>query len=146
MTVTNLKMTAELSTVVEQPKPSEWEGIPGRWIDDSTAIDGHRFVASKHAIPKLRDRSREAAKGRCEECRRPCYWGERHHVYGRGFGSGKREDRPVVCGERFVVWLCGECHRVAVILPWGSWKTLTNQGKGVVENDRDVVLDNCVKR
>lgn len=99
-----------------------WEGIPGKWIEDATAIDGKRFVASRSGITKLRQRMKEAAGNRCEECRAFTHFGERHHIYGRGMGAGWIEDRPTVLGVVFVVWLCTECHRTAVIKPWGSWR------------------------
>lgn len=98
----------------------KWQGIPGRWIDDSTAIDGRRFVASPHGVRLLRFRMAQERHGRCELC--PGMGTDRHHVYGRGFGGGKTEDRPVVNGVKFVQWLCRRCHDVQVILPWGSWR------------------------
>jgi len=98
-----------------------WEGIPGEWIDDDTAIDGRRFVATLYGERKLRALMKQAAGRRCEECEKYTHDGQRHHVYGRGFGGGKREDRPEVQGIRFVVWLCGSCHHDAVIKRWGSW-------------------------
>lgn len=99
----------------------DWEGVPGEWVDDSTAIDGKRFLASRRGVTILRSRMREAAKGRCEWCRALTWFGDRHHVYGRGAGGGKREDRPWILAVQFVVWLCRECHEVAKIRPWGSW-------------------------
>lgn len=99
----------------------DWEGIAGNWVDDPTAIDGHRFLAAPSAIHVLRERMRKAAKNRCEFCGDWCYFGERHHVYGRGMGGGKKEDRPAVCGIRFVVWTCRDCHHQQEIQPWGSW-------------------------
>lgn len=99
----------------------EWEGIPGEWIDDATAIDGRRFVAAPYAIREMRHRMRLAAKNRCEYCMDWAYHGERHHVFGRGMGGGKKEDRPVVAGVRFVLWTCRTCHDQQSIKAWGSW-------------------------
>lgn len=99
----------------------DWEGIPGQWIDDPTAIDGQRFVAAPVAIHKLRERMRFFAKNRCEFCLQFAYHGERHHVFGRGIGGGKKEDRPVVLGVRFVLWTCRTCHEEQTIKAWGSW-------------------------
>ena len=116
---------------------SSWEGIPGHWIEDPTAIDGRRFIASRHAIARLRARMRDAANGRCEECGATCWYGERHHVWGRGCGSGKREDRWKIGGIRPVLWLCHDCHSVAVIKPWGSWKNCEKL-EGAVEDEHAV--------
>lgn len=103
---------------------SNWEGIPGKWIEDATAIDGWRFVASPHGVKKLRVRMAEQAKTCCEICNQWCYNGDRHHVYGRGAGGGKKEDRPTVNGVRFVIWIDRKCHEAAVIKTWGSWRSL----------------------
>lgn len=99
----------------------DWEGIRGEWIDDPTAIDGQRFVAAPKAIHEMRLRMRIAAKNRCEFCLQFAYHGERHHVFGRGIGGGKKEDRPVVLGVRFVLWTCRNCHEEQTIKAWGSW-------------------------
>lgn len=99
----------------------DWEGIRGEWIDDPTAIDGRRFIVYPGAVREMRQRMRIRAKNRCEFCSDWAYHGERHHVFGRGIGSGKREDRPIVSGVRFVVWCCRACHDQQVIKPWGSW-------------------------
>ena len=99
----------------------DWEGIPGKWVEDPTSVDGRRFVASKRASRQLWDRMRESAGNRCEWCKDHCSSGERHHIFGRGMGSGKREDRPYVRGIRFVVYICHRCHESAKIKPWGSW-------------------------
>lgn len=103
----------------------DWEGIRGRWIEDLTAIDGQRFVAAPNAVHELRHRMRFAAQNRCEFCKVWAYDGERHHVFGRGIGGGKKEDRPTVSGVRFVVWCCRACHEVQTIKPWGSWSYQT---------------------
>ena len=101
-----------------------WSGIPGEWIDDSTAIDGRRFVASHRGVTILRSRMAQERQGRCELC--SGMGTDRHHVYGRGFGGGKTEDRPSVNGVKFVQWLCRKCHDVQIILPWGSWRDLVS--------------------
>jgi len=98
----------------------KWQGIPGEWVDDPTAIDGRRFVASAHGVRLLRARMAQERQGRCEEC--SGMGTDRHHVYGRGFGGGKTEDRPSVNGVKFVRWLCRRCHDVQVIRGWGSWR------------------------
>ena len=100
---------------------NDWEGIPGEWIDDPTAIDGCRFVAWPVGIRELRRRMLIAAHCRCEFCQNYAYHGDRHHVFGRGMGGGKKEDRPMVLGVRFVVWSCRTCHDQQVIKQWGSW-------------------------
>lgn len=99
----------------------DWEGIRGQWIEDPTAIDGQRFVCAPGEICEMRERMRCLAKNKCEFCTNLAYSGERHHVYGRGFGGGKREDRPIVLGVRFVLWTCRVCHEQQIIKPWGSW-------------------------
>lgn len=38
--------------------------------------------------------------------------GELHHIYGRGMGGGKRDDRAELCE-----WLCGGCHKKRKIEP-----------------------------
>jgi len=98
----------------------KWAAIPGEWVDDATAIDGRRFVASPHGVRLLRSRMAQDAHGRCELC--GGMGTDRHHVYGRGFGGSKTEDRPVVNGVKFIRWLCRRCHDIQVILPWGSWR------------------------
>lgn len=103
----------------------DWEGIPGNWIDDATAIDGRRFVAAREGIYEIRKRMRLLAKNRCEFCQNRAYSGDRHHVFGRGLAGGKKEDRPVVMGVRFVVWTCRTCHEEQKIKPWGSWSLLS---------------------
>lgn len=110
----------------------EWEGIAGEWITDPTAIDGQRFVAAAHAIHELRWRMRVFARNRCEFCSNFAYCGDRHHIFGRGFGGGKKEDRPVVLGVRFVVWTCRICHEEQTIKPWGSWLSVT-ESRGYVD-------------
>jgi hypothetical protein len=98
----------------------KWQNVPGKWVDDSTAIDGKRFVASARGVQILRFRMSQERQGRCELCQ---HMGtDRHHVYGRGIGGGKTEDRPVVNGVKFVLWVCRKCHDLQVILPWGSWR------------------------
>lgn len=97
-----------------------WQNIPGEWINDQTAIDGRRFVASPHGVRLLRFRMPQDVRGCCELC--GGLGTDRHHVYGRGLGGGKTEDRPVVNGVKFVQWLCRKCHDVQVIRPWGSWR------------------------
>jgi len=98
----------------------KWQNIPGKWVDDPTAIDGRRFVASTRGVQLLRSRMAQERQGRCELC--SGMGTDRHHVYGRGFGGGKTEDRPVVNGVKFVRWLCRRDHDLQVIKPWGSWR------------------------
>lgn len=99
----------------------DWEGIRGKWIEDPTAIDGQRFVATPYGVREMRQRMRIQVQNRCEFCLQVAYYGDRHHVFGRGAGGGKKEDRPIVNGVRFVVWCCRACHEVQTIKPWGSW-------------------------
>ena len=82
--------------VAEQMKGT-WQNVPGKWVEDTTAIDGRRFVASEHGVRILRARMAQDAHGRCELCGGMGI--DRHHVYGRG--GGKKEDRPIVNGIRF---------------------------------------------
>lgn len=115
-----------------QSVKGDWEGIPGQWITDFSAIDGRRFVASPAGVSKLRVRMSEQAKKRCEICGNWCYSGDRHHVYGRGIGGGKKEDRPEINGIRFVLWVDRRCHTFAVIKPWGSWSLGPPESAGLV--------------
>lgn len=101
-----------------------WEGIPGSYIDDPTAVDGQRWVVRRHALERLRMLMCGAAGCKCSECGTFCPDGDRHHIYGRGAGGSKCEDRDVVLGVRMVIWICRRCHSVAVIKPWGSWKDI----------------------
>lgn len=114
----------------------DWEGIPGEWITDDTAIDGHRFVAAPYAIRQMRQRMQVRAKNKCEFCNDWAYHGERHHVYGRGIGGGKKEDRPTVLGVRFVLWTCRACHEQQTIKPWGCWPVQPAFGRGRSMNVR----------
>lgn len=104
----------------------DWHGLPGRWFDDLTAVDGQRFIASLWSWRQIKAILAKAAKFRCEECGSFDEHGDGHHVYGRGIGGSKRDDRPVVwLGERMVrmiQYLCRGCHKKAVIKPWGSWR------------------------
>lgn len=87
----------------------------------------------------------DTCKNQCESCGIVTQYGDLHHVYGRGFGGGKREDRPVVWfGNeliRMVVYLCRECHERTPIKSWGSWR------EGVIHNDGRTavaVSANCI--
>jgi hypothetical protein len=117
---------------VEGANKVDWEGVPGTYVDDRTAPDGRRFVASKYGYVQIRRRLWLAVGKRCEECTRGTIFesGQLHHVYGRGIGGGKREDRREVAGVIFTRWLCAKCHGLAVILRWGSWVAkIDYQGK-----------------
>jgi hypothetical protein len=102
-----------------------WHGIPGKFVTDPTAPDGRRFIATHYGEKLLLERMRENACSACELCLQPTHYGQRHHIYGRGFGSGKREDRWEVEGIVFVIYICGSCHRKQDIERWGSWNDTT---------------------
>lgn len=112
----------------------KWSGIPGEWIIDPTAIDGVRFVASPAGVRLLRSRMAKERQGRCELC--SGMGTDRHHVYGRGMGGAKTEDRPVVNGVKFVQWLCRRDHDAQVIRPWGSWRDLVPASAQLVESSQ----------
>ena len=131
------------SPTVQMSKIEHWDGIPGRWIDDSTALDGRRFVASDYGFNKLRARLRTLAQYRCELCGRYCPRGDLHHVYGRGLSGGKREDRWKVGTERFLKYLCRICHEVQVIKPWGSWQTHPEKATVGVSQPDVVTAESC---
>jgi len=122
--------------VAEQMKGT-WQNVPGKWVEDTTAIDGRRFVASEHGVRILRARMAQDAHGRCELCGGMGI--DRHHVYGRG--GGKKEDRPIVNGIRFLLWICRRCHDQQVIKPWGSWRDLEVSGSARPSESSQESLD-----
>jgi hypothetical protein len=99
-----------------------WNSIPGKYFDDPTAVDGKRFVATPHGWQKIRNMLNDRAGFKCEECGAMAYFGDAHHVYGRGNGGGKRDDRIEVNGVRLLFWLCRGCHERTNIQPWGGWR------------------------
>jgi hypothetical protein len=125
----------------------DWDGIPGDWISDATAPEGRRFVASKSGYVRVRKRLCLSVGRCCEECGRatPLDWGQLHHVFGRGIGGSKREDRRQVLGVIFTVWLCRNCHDLQVIREWGSWVIVKvlDEIKGR-DHAKDGSLDNTV--
>lgn len=102
----------------------EWNGIKGYWYDDPYSPDGRRWVVAKADLKALREYNLWKANHRCEKCKRPVtlLMFELHHVYGRGGGGGKREDRRSVCGIRFTRVDCKQCHAKEVIKrpDWGG--------------------------
>jgi len=104
----------------------DYHGLPGFWRDDPTAVDGKRFIASLWSWRKIKHMLADVCKNFCEECGKYDPHCDGHHVYGRGVGGSKRDDRPVVWyGDRMIrmiVYLCRSCHDKAVIKPWGSWR------------------------
>lgn len=60
------------------------------------------------AYTKMKNKLRELAKSRCEECGKYDPNGDAHH--GKGRGAGKRDDRIFVNGERQLYYLCRLCH------------------------------------
>ena len=85
----------------------------------------------------------DAAKARCEGCEKPhsLFWpmGDAHHLYGKGMGAAKREDRVWVPlfkaseepnllkwqWRRNLLWVCrkahDEIHRLG-IRAWREWR------------------------
>jgi uncharacterized protein YlaI len=104
------------------PITESWRGVPGKYIDDPTAIDGKRFVASIHGWRMIVSLVRNIANGRCQSCGVGTTNGDSHHVYGRGAGGSKREDRANVNGTTFLIYLCRLCHERIAIKKWGSWR------------------------
>jgi hypothetical protein len=108
--------------------PANGLRIPGTWFADPTALDGERFEATDYGWSLIRDLVRKRAEHRCQACGRHCRVGHTHHLYGRGMGSSKREDRWEVedpatgLKVRFLEFLCSQCHSNAVILAWGNWR------------------------
>jgi hypothetical protein len=60
------------------------------------------------AYTKMKNKLREIAGNKCEECGRYDSQGDAHHKRGRG--AGKRDDRIFVNGERNLFYLCRHCH------------------------------------
>lgn len=60
------------------------------------------------AYAKMKNKLRQLAGNRCEQC--GCYTmvGDAHH--GKGRGAGKRDDRIFVNGERNLFYFCRGCH------------------------------------
>jgi hypothetical protein len=105
----------------------DYYGLAGRRIDDPTAVDGTRFIATRSSWLKITKLLRETVGNCCEQCGQYDEHGDCHHVYGRKLGGGTRDDRPVVWyGDvliRMILYLCRRCHEKAVIKPWMSWRT-----------------------
>ena len=104
----------------------DYYGLPGRRLDDPTAVDGTRFIATRSSWLKITKLLRETVDNCCEQCGKYDEHGDCHHVYGRKIGGGTRDDRPVVFyGDvliRMILYLCRKCHEKAVIKKWGSWR------------------------
>jgi len=88
-----------------------WMMISGRWYFDNASPDGQRFVASPAGWAEITNQMREAF---CERCLLkvsiPQIGIEWHHIYGRGMGGSKQEDRLEVKGIRMREWLCRKHH------------------------------------
>jgi hypothetical protein len=60
------------------------------------------------AYTKMKNKLRDLAENKCEECGRFDTQGDAHHQRGRG--AGKRDDRIFVDGVRRLFYLCRKCH------------------------------------
>jgi hypothetical protein len=60
------------------------------------------------AYTRMKNKLRDMAGNKCEECGRFDTQGDAHHYHGRG--GGKRDDRIFVAGKRNLFYLCRKCH------------------------------------
>lgn len=86
---------------------SDGTKIGGHFIEDPTMPDGQRFVATPHGWQKLTAWGHQNVTS----CACGPHTGtEWHHIYGRGAGGSRRDDRPRVDGKPNLLWVCRPCH------------------------------------